>query len=100
MVLPIQRLGLGEKVVNGATVVAATSTIVLQHNTKRRYVCLVNDSDETIYLGMGVPAVMNVGIRLNASGGAYERDHFKPFYGPIYAICLSGTKTLVWVEEE
>lgn len=96
----IGRLGLGEKAINGATVVGATSTIVLRYNTKRTYAILVNDSDETIYLGLGVPAVMNVGVRLNASGGAYERTPLCPFFGPIYSICASGAKNLVWVEEE
>ena len=97
---PLSVLALGEKAVNGATAIAATSTIVREYNTKRTYIVLVNDSDQTIYLGLGVPAVMNTGVRLNADGGAYERTPEKPFYGPIYAICTSGAKKLVWVEEE
>jgi len=100
MVNPLRTLGLGEKAVNGATVVAATSTLVREYNTKRTYIVLVNDSDEIIYLGMGQPAVMNVGPRLNAEGGALERTPEKPFYGPIYGICASGAKNLCWEEEE
>ena len=100
MLNPLSQLGLGEKAVNGATAIAATSTIVREYNTKRTYIALVNDSDEVIYLGLGVPAVMNNGVRLNAAGGAYERTPEKPFYGPIYAICTTGAKNLVWVEEQ
>ena len=97
---PLSVLALGEKAVNGATAIAAVSTIVREYNTKRTYIVLVNDSNETIYLGMGVPAVMNIGVRLNAEGGSYERTPEKPFYGPIYAICAPGAKNLCWVEEE
>ena len=93
-------LELGEKAINSATVIAAASTIVRPYNTKRTYILLINDSDETIYLGMGVPAVMNVGPRLNAGGGNLERNPEKPFYGPIYGICASGAKNLCWEEEE
>lgn len=52
--------------------VGATDTVVLAENGARTYLLLVNDSDTTIYLGIGATAVVNKGIRLNANGGSFE----------------------------
>jgi len=52
--------------------VTITSGAVLAANTSRLYALLVNDSDTTIYLKIGVAAVANQGIRVNANGGSYE----------------------------
>ena len=52
--------------------VATTSTAILAANTKRRYAAIVNDSDTAIYIALGAAAVVNAGIRLNASGGSFE----------------------------
>ena len=55
--------------------VATTSTQVLAGVTsfdKRRWVLIINDSDVTIYCKLGAVAVVNEGIRINASGGSFE----------------------------
>jgi len=78
--------------------VGLTTTVVLAHNTGRKYALLVNDSDQAIYLGLGTAAVMNKGIRLSANGGALEIDGPAPFRGAVNAICLSGTKNLTIFE--
>lgn len=78
--------------------VGATSTSVLAENLSRKYLCLCNDSNETIYLSLGAAAQMNKGIRLNANGGVVE------WFGPnvhlvsIYGICASGSKVLTIME--
>lgn len=54
-----------------ATVTTASGE-ALAANTSRKYALLINDSDVTIYLKIGVAAVLNEGIRLNANGGSYE----------------------------
>lgn len=74
--------------------VAAASTLVIAANPKRIDLVLVNDSDEAIYLARGNAAVMNAGIRLNATGGSYEIKYDNMFLGAIYAICASGQKNL------
>jgi len=50
-------------------VVGAVTTAVLAANEGRLYALLENDGTEAIYLKIGAAAVMNQGIRLNASGG-------------------------------
>ncbi len=52
--------------------VTGTTQEALAANPDRRYALLINDSDEAMYLGIGVAAVANRGIRLNAAGGSYE----------------------------
>lgn len=46
--------------------------VVLAANVNRLYALFINDSDTVVYLALGVAAVVNTGIRLNASGGSYE----------------------------
>ncbi len=52
--------------------VGVASTIVLLVGVNRLGAVFVNDSSATIYLGIGGPAVIGRGIRLNANGGSYE----------------------------
>ena len=74
--------------------VGSTSTLVLASNLQRRYLFLVNDSDEAIYVSLGSAAVMNEGILLTAGGGALTLDIASMWLGAIYAICASGSKNL------
>lgn len=79
---------------NGAVTVGATTTSVLT-SRNRISIILSNDSTETIYVAKGGTAVMNQGIRLNASGGAVVIDDWN---GAISAICSSGSKVLCYCE--
>ena len=80
--------------------IGTTSTIALASNAGRLYALLINDSDETIYLKLGVAAVVNEGIRLNANGGSYEMSKKlgNLYTGAINAICASGGKKLLILE--
>jgi hypothetical protein len=80
--------------VNGSVSVGAVSTSVLTARS-RISIVLTNDSDEEIYIAKGSTAVMNEGIRLNASGGAMVIDDWG---GAISAICASGAKNLCYSE--
>ncbi|MCK5018853.1 MAG: hypothetical protein KAS32_17455 [Candidatus Peribacteraceae bacterium] len=81
-------------------VIAAGTTVALAANANRLYACLVNDGTEPIYIKLGVAAVMNQGIRLNAAGGSYEmsREIGNLYVGAINGICASGGMTLVVTE--
>lgn len=85
-------------VLNSAVSVGNTSTLVLAANSSRRYLFLVNDSDENIYVSLGSAAVMNEGILLTSQGGALTLDTTSMYIGAIYAICSSGTKNLTICE--
>ncbi|MBA7671226.1 hypothetical protein ES703_79379 [subsurface metagenome] len=74
--------------------IGATPTLVVEENRQRMILCLVNDSDEAIYLSLGGQAVMNSGIRLNAAGGSVVLSGFTRFRGSVSGICASGTKVL------
>lgn len=80
--------------------IAATTTAALAANTDRLYALFENDSDEAIYLKVGVAAVMNQGIRLNAYGGSYEMSGALGNLntGAVNGICTSGSKVLLVVE--
>ena len=80
--------------------IGATTTAALAANSMRIYALFENDSDELIYIKVGVSAVMNQGIRINANGGSYEMS---PQLGNlstlvVNAICSSGDKVLLVVE--
>lgn len=65
-----------------------TSKLVIPWNPNRQYLAIVNDSDTVIYVSLGIPAIANKGIRLNAQGGNFELDNKlqKMFKGDIYII--------------
>lgn len=81
-------------------VIGAADTVALAANANRLYACFVNDGTEPIYLYLGDDAVMNKGIRLNASGGSYEmsRELGNLYTGAINGICASGGMTLLVTE--
>lgn len=83
-----------------AVSVGVGSTQVLAANANRKYALIVNDSDQTMYLGLGIAAVQGQGPRLNANGGNYpissKNDNFTTL--AIYAICISGTKNCIATE--
>lgn len=75
----------------------ATTTVVLAEDGDRKYAIFFNDSNETIYLGIGADAELNKGPRLNAEGGFYELlrapgGNFS--MQKVNAICVSGGKNL------
>ncbi len=74
--------------------IGSSTTEILAANTNRKYFCIVNDSNETIYLALGADAVMNKGIRLNANGGCFEAVGTNMTQQAIDGICASGTKNV------
>ena len=59
-------------VTHTAVNVTNVSTQLLAASDVRRWVLLVNDSVDVIYVSFNVPAVLNTGIRLNPNGGSLE----------------------------
>lgn len=82
-----------------APVIGAATTVALAANANRLYALLVNDGTETIYLALGVAAVMNIGIPI-LSGGSYEmsRELGNLYVGAVNAICASGGMVLAVTE--
>jgi len=87
-----------EKAVHLSMNLNTTQEKILGSNPQRRYVLLVNDSDSVAYIGLGVTAVANQGIRLNANGGSYEINLTNPFHGEIYGVSAGVTKRLTITE--
>jgi len=85
---------------NGKVSVGNTSTLILAENLNRKAVNIVNDSDETIYLGIGENAVMNEGVRLNNSGGVYYLVGPDIHPRSISGISASGSKNVTFTEGE
>ena len=78
--------------------VADTSTKIADADSARKLFTIVNDSAAIVYISLGSAAEMNIGIRLNASGGAYEINETNPFFGEIYGIVSSGTSNVTTME--
>lgn len=76
---------------NTFATVGVASSLILSANGSRISATFTNDSDSTIYLSKGQPAVVGSGIRLNASGGALINDEFT---GDIYAISSGADKNM------
>jgi len=74
---------------------SVTQERILGKNPTRVYALLINDGTDDIYLGMGIPATANRGIRLNNGGGSYEINLMNPWQGEIYAVAAAGTPTLL-----
>jgi len=74
--------------------VGSSTTVILAANAARKYLAIVNDSDEAIYLAFGAAAVMNRGIRLNANGGCFEAIGANLTQQAINGICATGTKNI------
>lgn len=87
---------IADVITNTSVTVGSSTTEIAAANLKRIELVLVNDSSETIYLGIGASAVMNKGVRLNANGGSYvERNSTAAING----ICSSGSKNICVVEK-
>src|SRR5947209_9445060 len=59
--------------------VGVTSTAVVTPGANAKFLLLINDSANTIYLNIsGGAAVLNAGVRLNANGGSILFDRYVP----------------------
>ena len=97
----MSEMDLAEKVQDHTTDVTTSSAQVVPPNKLRTVLWLINDSDTSIYLGFGRSAVANVGVRLNANGGALEINLTNLYRGAVTAIHAdSGNKALLIVEIE
>jgi len=83
-----------ETVTDDSVTVGAVTTVILAANSRRVNAVFVNDSNEVIYLARGNAAVLNEGIRLNASGGSYEINDDNLYLGAVNGICASGQKNI------
>ena len=82
---------------HAAVTVGATTTVAIASDATDIYRLFINDSNEVVYLKLGAAAVLNEGIRLNASGGVYEmsRKLGNLYTGAVNCICTSGSKILL-----
>lgn len=87
-----------ERAVHLTKALTTTQERILGDNGKRRMALFVNDSDSVAYLGLGIPAEANKGIRVNASGGSYEINLTNPFFGEVYAVSTGVTKVMLITE--
>ncbi len=85
---------------HSAPTAGVASGAMLAANTDRLYALFVNDSDATVYLALGTAAVLNTGIRLNASGGSYEMSKKlgNLYTGVVNGISSAASKTVLVTE--
>ena len=83
---------------NDSVTIGTSSTEILVANAARLYAIIVNNSSSSVYLALGVDAVLNKGIRINANGGSYEIKSDNLFIGAINGISAAGGKNVVVTE--
>lgn len=94
-------LDLAERTHDHSGNVTTASTLIVRANKYRSALWIVNDSDATIYLGLGWGAILHKGLRLNASGGSLEINKSNLFKGDAFAIHGgTGSKVLTITELE
>lgn len=87
------------KAIHTNVTVGLTSTEVIAANNGRKYLLLQNDSNEIIYIKLGVAAALNQGIRIPVDGSYEMKDgDGNIFLGTINAICTTGGKVLTVTE--
>lgn len=101
-ILPVSNVGSREAALEVHTAVscATTTTEALAANTSRISALLINDGATVIYMKIGEAAVLNQGIRLNASGGSYYMTAGDGNLDTEAVNCIvaSGTETIMVTE--
>ena len=83
----------------GAVAVGVGPTTIVAANAERRYLIITNDSDSAVYLSFGGAAVLNQGIRINASGGWYEMlEGLNLYTGIVTGIAAAAGKIVTYLE--
>ena len=74
--------------------VGSTTTELVAANPARKYLAIINASDEEVYLAVGANAVMNKGIYLAKTGGSFEMVMTNRSPEAVNGICTSGSKNV------
>jgi len=99
--ISLAEMDLLERAADHTRDVTVAAAQLMPANKHRTGVFIINDSDTTIYLALGVDAALNAGIRLNAEGGSFEINKANLFKGAISCIHgATGNKVLCAVEIE
>ncbi len=77
--------------------VGTSNTSVLAANASRRFLNLVNDGVNTVYVAFGATASVNAGIRINPNGGNLFMDRYVPQV-VISGIAIGSTVNLLITE--
>jgi len=91
-------INLIENMTTASSTAGSSSTELVAANAARKYLAIVNDSDETVYISIGETAVVGKGIRLNANGGSFEMDNSNLSFKAVNGICSSGDKNVTYQE--
>ncbi|GAI06310.1 unnamed protein product [marine sediment metagenome] len=86
------------KAVDVVKPLSVTQVMVLDKNPARLYALIVNPSAEQVFLGMGIPAVVDRGIPLLSAGSSYEINLTNPWHGSVHAVSKAGTPSLLITE--
>jgi len=78
-----------------AVAAGPASTTALASNAARKYVALVNDGSNVIYIHLDPVATANAGIRINADGGSLELYGDSLYYGIITFIGTASDNLLI-----
>lgn len=80
---------------NTGVTIGTSSTSILSSNASRKSATIVNDSTGIVYLSLSGTAVLNTGIRINASGGSAVITEYT---GEITGIGVAGSQNVTVTE--
>ncbi len=103
MVMPVSprpvpgmtELDFAERTNDHSRLVDVTSVRLAPPNRHRTAMWITNNSVVVIYVGLGRPATVTSGIRLNASGGAFEINLSNLYRGEVTCIGAGGTNNSI-----
>ncbi len=84
-----------DKAVSLVKALSTTQQEVVGTNPGRRYCLIVNPSAEEVFLGMGIPAIVDRGIPLLSAGSSYEINSTNLWLGSVYAVSKAGTPDIL-----
>lgn len=86
------------KAIDLKVALSATQKMIMDKNPARVYALIVNPSAEQVFLGFGIPAIVDRGIALLTAGSSYEINLTNQWHGSIHAVSKAGTPNLLITE--
>lgn len=94
--------------ITSTTTSATNNIMLLDANVRRKYALITNDSDTVVYLhpdnftdtaAASTTLMGNLGIRLNANGGAYEINEDNIYTGQLWLATTTASKKILIIEK-
>jgi len=87
-------VGSSEMTTNQVQISSTTSTLIVAANSNRRFLAILNNSGQSIYLGSSTSVTESNGFELPTGATLNITRQLEQYTGPIYAIAPSSASSL------